>query len=134
MRRVFVPAFVAAIIFSAPVFARQPLHENPTVIAGFYDIGLADELRKNCNDLRPRYFRAYNYLKALENYARDQGYTDTEIDALVENRDEKELLRLRIRADLAKRGATPDSPEGYCTVGLEEIAKDSKAGRLLRAK
>ena len=37
-------------------------------------------------------------------------------------------------ADLAKRGASPESPEGYCTVGLEEIAKGSAAGRLLKVK
>ena len=43
-------------------------------------------------------------------------------------------LRAVIRADLAARGATPENPEGYCTVGREEIAKGSVAGNLLRAK
>ena len=62
------------------------------------------------------------------------GLTEDQIEELTENRAEKEKLRARIRADLAKRGATPETPEGYCTVGREEIAKDSAAGRLLRAR
>ena len=114
--------------------ALQPLHENPTVVRGFYAIGLADELRKNCDTIEPRLFRAYTYLKSLERYARNAGYTEAQIDELVDNKTEKERLRHEIRVDLAKRGASPKTPQGYCTVGLEEIAKDSAAGRLLRAR
>ena len=120
--------------FGTAASALQPLHENPTVMQGFYSIGLADEVRKNCNSISPRMFRAYNYLRALENYARDVGYSKAQIEELVDNKSEKEILRAKIRKDLAARGATPDTPEGYCTVGHEEIAKGSAAGRLLRAK
>lgn len=120
--------------FGTSASALQPLHENPTVMQGFYSIGLADEVRKNCNSISPRMFRAYNYLRALENYARDVGYSKAQIEELVDNKLEKEILRAKIRKDLAARGATPDTPEGYCTVGHEEIAKGSAAGRLLRAK
>ena len=79
-------------------------------------------------------FRAYNYLRSLARFAQKAGYSDAEIEQLTENREEKERLRKIIRADLAKRGASPKSPEGYCTVGREEIAKNSAAGRLLRTK
>jgi hypothetical protein len=117
-----------------PAAALQPLHENPTVVSGFYAIGLADEVRKNCSSISPRLITAYYYLKSLEKYARDAGYTEAQIEELVDNKKEKEALRAKIRADLAKRGATPENPEGYCTVGREEIAKDSAAGKLLRLK
>ncbi len=123
----------AFLLAASPVAAKQPLHENPTVISGFYAIGLADEVRKNCNSISPRMLRAYNYLRALRNWARDNGYSDAEIEELVDNRKEKEALRERIRADLKDRGASPQTPEGYCTVGREEIAKETAAGRLLRA-
>jgi len=128
---------IATLIFvSFPLLAHAltPLHENRVVVNGFYAIGLADEVRKNCESIGPRYFRAYNYLKSLERYARDSGYSEAQIDDLVDNKEEKERLRGRIRAELAKRGATPKTPEGYCLVGLEEIAKGSAAGKLLRAK
>lgn len=127
-----VPIAFTAVLSAAPASALPPLHKDPTVVSGFYAIGLADEVRKNCDSIGPRMVRAWNYLMSLERYARKAGYTDADIEALVDNKAEKEKLRARIRADLAKRGATPDTPDGYCTVGREEIAKDSAAGRLLR--
>ncbi len=119
---------------AGPSFARQPLHENPPVVKAFYSLGLADEVRRNCAVIDARMFRAWRFLDSIRRYARKSGYSDGEIDEFVENRAAKERLRARIRADLAKRGATPGTPEGYCTVGHEEIAKGSVAGRLLRAK
>ncbi|WP_145953375.1 DUF5333 domain-containing protein [Oceaniglobus indicus] len=111
--------------------ALVPLEQNRGIVAGFYAIGLADEIRKNCPSISPRWVRAYNYLKSLENYARNAGYSDAEIESLTKNKAAKERLRAEIRADLAKRGATPGNPEGYCIAGREEIAKDSTAGRLI---
>ena len=119
---------------STPAVALQPLHENRTVISGFYAMGLADLVRRNCDEISPRYLRAYNYLKGLEKFALNAGYSPAQIDELTDNREEKERLKVRIIADLAERGATPQTPQGYCTVGREEIAKNSAAGRLLRAK
>lgn len=133
MRGIATVALIAG-LNATSASALQPLHENPTVINGFYAIGLADEVRKNCSSISPRLLRAYNYLMALQKYAKDAGYSDEQIDELVDNKSEKEALRAKIRADLAERGASPENPEGYCTVGLDEIAKDTAAGRLLRAK
>jgi hypothetical protein len=123
-----------ALSVSTPAVALQPLHENPTVVSGFYALGVAELVRRNCDDISPRYLRAYRYLRALEKYALDAGYSPAQIDELTDNREEKQKLKLRIEADLAKRGATAETPQGYCTVGREEIAKNSAAGRLLRAK
>ncbi len=128
---------LSTLIFVAvatPAVALPPLHENTRVLNGFYVIGFADEIRKRCNTIEPRIFRAIGYLRSLERYALKEGYTSEDIDELQDNKTEKEKLRARIRADLAKRGATPETPEGYCTVGREEIAKGSAAGRLLKVK
>lgn len=132
-RAVSAMAFVLAAT-AAPAQAQPPLHQERTVVAMFYTIGLADEIRKNCPDIGPRMIRAYGYLKSIESYARDAGYSDDEIRALADNRAEKEKLRQRVRADLAARGATPGNPEGYCAVGRAEIAANSAAGRLLTAR
>ena len=123
-----------AVSISAPAMALEPLHKNRTVVAGFHALGMADLLRRNCDELSPRYLRAYNYLKALEKYARDAGYSEAQIEELTKNREEKERLRSQIESELAERGASAENPEGYCTVGREEIAKNSAAGRLLYAK
>lgn len=119
---------------ASPALALPPLHEDPVVVNGFYAIGLADEVRKNCPTIEPRLLRAFNYIQSLESYAREKGYSAEEIEDLTENKAAKEELRQRIRDDLAARGARPGSPDGYCAVGLEEIAQDSAAGRLLREK
>ncbi|MEM6385723.1 MAG: DUF5333 domain-containing protein [Pseudomonadota bacterium] len=127
----------SALVFiglSSPAAALQPLHEDMRVLNGFYVIGFADEIRKRCNSIEPRIFRAIGYLRSLERYARNAGYTSEDIDKLQDNKAEKEKLKARINRDLARRGATPQTPEGYCTVGREEIAKDSAAGRLLKSK
>ena len=129
-----IAALALGSLLAQPAFALPPLHEDPTVVGGFYAIGLADEVRKNCPTIEPRLIRAFNYLQSLEKYARDQGYTQADIDALQDNKAEKEKLKARILADLARRGASPGTPDGYCVVGAEEIAKDSAAGRLLRMK
>lgn len=128
-----ISAFVM-IGLATPAAALQPLHENPTVLNGFYVIGFADVVRKKCPTIEPRIFRAIGYLRSLERYAKNAGYTSQQIDELADNKAEKTKLRQKILADMAKRGATPETPEGYCTVGLEEIAKGSAAGRLLKAK
>lgn len=132
MLRVLGTVLLVGVASSA--LARQPLHEISPVVNAFYSLGLADEVRRNCTAIDARMFRAWRYLSSIERYARKLGYSDVEIDDFVRNKAEKERLRARIRADLAKRGATPGTPEGYCTVGHEEIAKGSVAGRLLRAK
>jgi len=125
---------LAFIAVAAPAAALQPLHEDQRVLNGFYAIGLADEVRKNCDSIEPKLITAWSYLKSLERYAKKAGYSSDDIKALQDNKAEKEKLRTKIRADLAERGATPENPEGYCTVGREEIAKGSAAGRLLRTK
>ena len=131
LKSVSILIFVAVANQSA---ALAPLHQDQTIVNGFYSVGLADEVRKNCDEIDARIIRAFSYIKSLERYARKAGYSTSQIDQFVDNKSEKERLRARIRADLAKRGASPKTPEGYCTVGREEIAKGSAAGRLLRAK
>lgn len=132
------PAFVVATIasFASGVAgasaAQTSIEEDPTVRRGFYAIGLADEVRRNCPQITPRLVRAYTFLKSLESYAREAGYSQADIDALRDNDAAKDALREEIRAELRARGAQPGNSAGYCKVGREEIARDTQAGRLLK--
>ena len=128
------PALAAGLVLAGPAGALPPLHEDKAVLDGFYAIGLADEVRKNCPSIDARLFRAWSYLESLKRYARQKGYTKADFKALQDNRAEKDRLKARIAADLAARGAVPGEAEGYCAVGEEEIARDSAAGRLLKVK
>ncbi|WOI54894.1 DUF5333 domain-containing protein [Palleronia sp. LCG004] len=129
-------SLVLAAAFLSPALALEaqqvPLKENEVVRNGFYAIGLADEIRKNCPDISPRLIRAYSMLKSLESYARENGYSEADVKALEDDDAAKDALRAEIRSDLAARGVTDGSSAGYCQVGREEIARNTPAGRLLR--
>lgn len=131
MRQTLSLALFAGLV-ATPLLALPPLHQDRTVRGGFYTIGLADEIRKNCPDISARLIRAYVYLKSLERYALDAGYSRADIEALEDNDAAKDKLRAQARAALARRGASPETPEGYCRVGREEIAGDTPVGRLLK--
>lgn len=117
---------------AVPGWTQSGLEQDPTVRQGFYAIGLADEIRRSCPNISPRLVRAYSFLKSLETYARDAGYSQADIDALTDNDAAKDALREQIRADLADRGATEGDAAGFCAVGREEIARGTQAGRLLQ--
>lgn len=127
-------ALIAAFgVCLTPVWAQQvPLKDNQVVRDGFYAIGLADEIRKNCPQISPRLVRAYAALKDLERYARDNGYTEADVKALEDDDAAKDALRDEVRADLAARGATSGNSAGFCKVGREEIARNTPSGRLLK--
>lgn len=132
MRLRTLPVLLALSTAAGPGWAQSGLERDPTVQQGFYVIGLADEIRRNCPTISPRLVRAYSYLKSLEKYARDAGYSQADIDALTDNDAAKEALRSEIRADLAERGANEDNAAGFCAVGRDEIARGTQAGRLLQ--
>ena len=130
-------AILAAMLCSLAVSAaanETPINQNQRVMDGFYTIGTADIIRTTCPRIDARMVRALMYLGSLERYAKDQGYTDDEIDAFLDDDIEEDRLRARIVTDLAARGVPAGDVEAHCRVGLEEIAADSPVGRLLRSK
>lgn len=127
-------ALVFGLSATASAANMAPLTQNKRVMDGFYVIGTADIIRKTCPSIDARMVRAVMFLGSLERYAKDQGYTDEQIDDFLDNQAEEDRLRARIVSDLAARGAPAGDVDGHCRVGLEEIAADSAVGRLLRAK
>lgn len=125
-------SIAAVAAMSGPLAAQSRIEQDPTIRGGFYTIGLADEIRRNCPQISPRLVRAYSYLKSIERHARDAGYSQAEINALTDNDEAKDALRAQIRADLAERGAGAGNVAGFCEVGREEIARGTQAGRLLQ--
>lgn len=134
MRRLILTAVVAGLC-AGPVMANEtPLNQNKRVMDGFYTIGTADIIRKTCPTIDARLVRALMLLGSLERYAKDQGYTEDQVEAFLDDDAEEDRLRARIVADLAARGAPADDVEGHCRVGMEEIAAESPIGRLLRSR
>ncbi|TRD21506.1 DUF5333 domain-containing protein [Palleronia caenipelagi] len=112
--------------------AQTPLDQHPRVRDSFYAIGLADQIRRNCPQIQPRLVRAYTFIKSLERWALNSGYTEADVDALTDNKAARSALEAEIARDLAARGATPGNAAGYCKVGREEIARGTRAGSFLK--
>ncbi|QFU08353.1 hypothetical protein PARPLA_02952 [Rhodobacteraceae bacterium THAF1] len=132
MKQLLLGAVLSATVGTGAAAAQTGLEQDQTVLQGFYAIGLADEVRKNCPTISPRLVRAYTFLKSLESYAKNAGYTDADIDALRDSA-ARDRLEAQVRSDLSARGARPGNTAGYCQVGREEIARGTQAGKLLQS-
>lgn len=109
-----------------PLSSDQHLHDE--LLAGF----IADQIAKECSSISARKIKALNTLWRLADYARDKGYSDAEIKAYVEDKDEKAALKAEAIAWLAGRGAPAGNGAAHCTVGGAEIASKTSVGNLLR--
>ncbi|MEM6306940.1 MAG: DUF5333 domain-containing protein [Pseudomonadota bacterium] len=127
---------MSTILMIAPalVMAKIPLKDEPRVQESMLAIGMADMIRNECEMINARMFRAFGYLRSIENYARQQGYGAAEIQQYIKDDAEKNRLYGIAHARFLQKGLNPEDPNSYCTVGLAEIAADSPIGRLLKAK
>jgi hypothetical protein len=123
---------VACLATGFAAVAKPALRDNTRITEGLIAVGIAIEISDKCPDLSARKLKGLVYLQSLKNAARDEGYSDAEIDAFIENKAEKAQLESRARAYLAQNGASGPANDAYCHVGRAEIDSDSQAGRLLR--
>jgi len=133
MKRFLIGSLVATLL-AGQAYALPPLRDVKKIDNGLLAVAIADELRKRCNTLDARMFRALNYLNSLKTAARGMGYSDAEIEAYVSSTPEKDRMRARGEAYLKAKGVTIGDYAAYCSLGKDEIARGSAIGRLLRAK
>lgn len=124
---------VAVLALPQGGLAKPPLRDVKPIDDALFAIGLADQIRKNCPAISARVLPALGALQEVQRTAREMGYTQAEIDAHVDSDTEKDRLRARGAQYMASRGLETDQV-GYCTLGKEEIARNSTAGVLLRAQ
>ncbi|MDT0683682.1 DUF5333 domain-containing protein [Roseicyclus sp. F158] len=110
----------------------QGLRGETDINAGLKATATAVELSDNCPGVNARLLRGINYLRQLEQMAKDRGYSQSEIDAYVDSRKDKKRLEAEARAELSAKGAVEGDRESYCKVARAEMAEGSAIGRLLR--
>ena len=133
--RMMLPLIAATLMANASfATALPPLREVKEIDDGLFAVAVADQIRKECPSISARMFRALSYINALENRARDLGYSEEEIKAYVESKAEKARMRARGEAYLKANGVSYAAPETFCALGKSEIAKATRIGQLLRAK
>jgi len=112
--------------------AQTALKDVAEVRDGIIVVGMAYEISEQCDSISARLFRGVLYLNSLKNRARDLGYSDEEIDAYVNDSDEKRRLEIIAREQLASLGVVQGETSTYCAVGREQIAAQTPVGQLLR--
>ena len=134
--RVFsVLALVVALSNPAAAQEERPyLGDNKPLNDGLFAVLVADEIRKQCDDISGKVLKGISILWGLVQDAKELGYTDDEINAYRNSEEAKSALRTRGDVLMAENNVTYDDPETFCRWGREEIANGTLIGSLLRAK
>ncbi|RKF15429.1 hypothetical protein D6850_09110 [Roseovarius spongiae] len=114
--------------------AQAGLKEERDITAGLLAIAVADKIRRECDDISGRLWTARSYLMGLKRIARDRGYSDAEIDAFVNDSDNKAEMREMRNAYYKSKGASNLDHASLCVLGRAEIAAHTRAGSFLKAK
>ena len=129
-------AFVATLTLAlgAPAAALPPLSQEAHVNDSLIQARVADVLRRGCPSLDARMIRAFNEARKLKRYALDQGYSETQIDAFLDNREERQRIYREADRYMVENGVVNGQPETFCQLGRQEIARKTIAGSLLVAR
>lgn len=95
-------------------------------------VSVADKIRRECDSISARMFRALSYMQSIKTDAEARGYSGAEIEAYVKNRGEKAKMRERRDAYFRSKGASDRDPQSLCRLGRDEIAGSTAVGALLR--
>ncbi|WP_306116644.1 DUF5333 domain-containing protein [Roseovarius sp. MMSF_3305] len=125
---------IALAATSVGASAQSGLYNEKDINDGLLIIAVADKIRRGCDSISARIFKARSYAVGLKELASSRGYSDEEIDNYIENKENKAEMRLRRNAYFQSKGASNLDPESLCVLGRAEIQKQSQIGALLRAR
>lgn len=131
---VFAAALVATLTLSSPAAAKVGLPNEADINNDLFVFALANEIRKKCDSISPRMFRALSFRNDLYSKAKARGYSTAEIDGYIDNKAEQNKMKARGNEYLKQYGASLNDPASLCRAGRAEIKKRSQIGALLRAK
>jgi len=134
MRMITTLIFGASFAGMVAADARADLYNETDINAGLLVVAVADKIRRECNGISGRLFRARGYVNSLKSMAEDRGYSQSEIEAYVNNSENKAEMRLRRNAYYKSKGASNLDHESLCVLGYAEIREKSQVGALLKAK
>ena len=123
---------LCAALVAGPALAKPPLREVAEIDDTLMAVAIADEIRKSCDGIDARMFRALNTLSSLNRLARARGYSDAEIEDYVPSKSEKKRMRTKAEGYLTGQGVAPDDKASLCAFGRTQIAQGTAIGQLLR--
>lgn len=126
-----ITAAVVGLTLTATTASANPANVE-RVTEGLIAAGMAIELGDNCDGVSVRMLRGLSFLQGLKSHLQSLGYSNTEIDAYIDNRTEKDRLETIARQRLNSLGVRTDDPATYCTVARGQISQGTQVGQLLR--
>lgn len=132
IRRLLIAMLCALCLPTTAPQAAHPLSEVAEIDDGLMAIAIADEMRRRCDGVQPRYWRAFQTLRQLEARARDLGFSDAQIEAYVTSDAEKARMREKATAWLAERSVDVADTDAFCGYARRAIDAENAIGRLLR--
>ncbi len=126
-------ALTTALIIPVAAEAKPPLREVKEIDNELYYIAIANEISEYCPSISGRRMKAIGVMWGLKSKANKLGYSDKEIRAYVDSDAEKDRMRAKGEAYLAQNGVSYDNPKSFCTLGRNEIKRNSAIGVYLRA-
>jgi hypothetical protein len=114
--------------------AQAELKNENDINNGLLVIAAADKIRRACDDISGRLFKARSFANGLTDLAAERGYSDDEVDAYINDKAEKAKMRERRNAYFESKGASNLDAQSLCVLGQAEIEQGTQIGRLLKAK
>jgi uncharacterized membrane protein len=127
-------AALASMAMAGSASTKSGLPNETDINTGLLAVAAADKIRRSCDSISGRFFRARGYVNDLKDLALERGYSEAEIDAYVNDDAEQDKMRAKRNAYFKSKGASNLDPASLCVLGREEIRMNSRIGLLLRAK
>lgn len=132
--KTLLPLALIGAVLASPTAALEPLSQEKYINDRLIAARIADRIRRTCPTIDGRILYAYGEARKLKSYAQKKGYSNAQIDAFLDNRQEKDRIYAVAEDYLKRKGARADDPQSFCAVGRQEIANRSVIGSLLVAK
>lgn len=134
MRKMTSLVLTTALALSVAAPASAGLKDENDLNNGLLVAAVAEKIQRECRSIGARMFKARKFANTLKDQAEARGYSMAEIEAYVDDSDEKRAMRERRNAYFKSKGASNLDPDSLCVLGHAEIKKNSQIGQLLRAK
>ncbi|CAM3043206.1 hypothetical protein SAMN04488021_10116 [Paracoccus aminovorans] len=128
------PLALIAALLATPAAALEPLSKEKYINDRLIAARIADRVRRTCPSIDGRILYAYGEARKLKAYARRQGYSNAQIDAFLDSKDDKKRIYAVAEDYLKRKGAKSGDPQSFCAIGRQEIANKTIIGSLLVAK
>ncbi|MDA9208235.1 DUF5333 domain-containing protein [Octadecabacter sp.] len=127
-----IPFVLGATLAASSAQAQSSPRDVTRVTEGLIAAGMAIELGDYCDSVSVRMIRGLNFLQGLKGDLRDAGFSNDQIDAYIDDDQEKDRLEGIARGRLADLGVDTSDRASYCTVARNQIAQGTQVGALLR--